>query len=175
MGGLEKVSKRPQALAAEVSELPPMQLGQGGVEVGEKRQTFGRDARPHDAAVLAHADAGHEPLRGHPVKQPGQVGSVGEQPPADLAARETRTLAILPHAAQDAQDVELRRAQAARPEKLRDLVAEGEGEALKAQIDLVLEGVEFGRRVGLDRAQTYPSSQEFVVTIVVLTSSVNRG
>lgn len=73
---------------------------------------------------------------------------MGEQPLPDLAAREARGLPFPSRAAQDTQDIELRCAQTVRFEKLGDVVAEGESQTLKAQIDLVLEARELSRRAG---------------------------
>lgn len=67
-----------------------------------------------------------------------------EEPLADFAAGEPR-LPVLGRAAQDAEDVELRGAQAVRLKQLEHVMAEGQGEALHVEIDLVLEARVFGR------------------------------
>lgn len=96
---------------------------------------------------------------------------MSEQPLPDLAAREA-VLAIFSRAAQDTQDVKLRRAEAVRPKKLGDLVAEGEGQTLKAQVDFVLEAGECGFWAGPSGGQKKTPLLKFVVTIFVLTSFV---
>lgn len=132
MGKLEQRFKLCQTLAAKVSELPEMQLGQRCVEFGKKREPLFGDLRFDDAPVGASASPYHETLKRHPVEQPRQVGGVSEQPFADLTARETFTRTALRRSTQNSQDIKLRRAQVVRPEELGNVVAESKRQTLNA-------------------------------------------
>ena len=78
-----------------------------------------------------------------------------EEPLADLAAGEPR-LPVLGRAAQDAEDVELRRAEAVLFEQFGRVMAEAEGEALKVEVEFMLEARVLRGRFKRNRRRACP-------------------
>ena len=73
----EQIDERGLALGAEVAEQAGVELGDGGVERGEQRQTLGREARRDDAAVARVAAAYHQAAPLQTVEQTRDVPGRG--------------------------------------------------------------------------------------------------
>lgn len=119
----------------QVRELPGVQVGQGRVEAGQQVASGVGEAGGDDAAVGAVAVTGDESGLLEAVEEAGDVGVVVEEAVADLAAGQ----AAVCGAAQDAQDVELRGAEAVVAEQVGALALLVQREALQGEIGAVLQ------------------------------------
>jgi hypothetical protein len=124
----------PEPPFAQMSELPIVKIVDGRVQALEQLQSGAGNPRPNDPAILLFTSARDEPPLFEPIHQPRHVRIVPDEPSPHQTARQ----AGVAGAAQDPQDVVLRRREVRALQQLDDLAFESfrGGDQRQIRIDL---------------------------------------
>ena len=107
-GGFEEFDQLPEAVIAEMGQLPAMGGGEGVLQALDEFQSGGRDGGTDDAAIGFGAAPADEAAFFEAVEQAGDIGIAGEHAVGDFSAGQALKGAAGLDAAEDSQDVVLR-------------------------------------------------------------------